>query len=278
MFFLLPFIPEFFTVDETLQAMIAECLPLTVIGNLLMTVGILAWYMVGAQGRYKLGTTVMFFTSWGVTLPLAAVSTFVLHVDLQGLTTSVVLGYVAVGASLLYILLTSDWIELANKVQKRNAMDDGEDEDNEALWAAMQAHRSRAARQVATGKIKLLMAPPGSLGIAVGIVPDRKTPIITSVLQTSPFRGMVFPGDGLISVDGISALSLSTERIYEIMNENEHLDRSISIEMVTPYHFSEDETAEGKAVEASDIGDFEEEETLLPSWWDDSTEEGPAFT
>lgn len=277
MFFLLPYIPEFFTVDETLQGMIAECLPLTVIGNLLMTVGILAWYMLGAQGRYKLGTTVMFCMSWGVTLPFAVVSTFVLHVDLQGLTAGVVLGYVAVGAALLYLLLTSDWVALSKKVQERNAEEE-DDKDSEEMWAALQAHRSRVARQVATGRIKLLTAPPGSLGVGVGTVPDRKMPVITTVFQKSPFRGMVFPGDGLIAVDGVSALSLSTERIYEIMGENEHLDRQISIEMMTPYHFREDETAEGKAVEAADIVDFEEEEILLPSWWEEANDqEGPTF-
>ena len=274
---LLPYIPEFFTVDETLQGMIAECLPLTVIGSLLMTLGILAWYMIGAQGRYKIGTWDMFISSWGITLPLAAISTFVLHVDLQGLTTAVVLGYVAVGASLLYVLLTSDWIALAKKVQKRNSAD--KVEDAETMYAALQARRSRAARAVCTGNIKLLTAPPGTLGIGVGTSPNRKGPIITSVLQTSPFKRHAFPGDGLISVDGISVLSLSTERVYEIIKENEHFDRQISIEMLTPYHFKEDETSEGTVPgEADDIRDFEEEETLLPSWWEESTcEEGPDF-
>jgi hypothetical protein len=276
---LLPYIPEFFTVDETLQGLIAECLPLTVIGSLLMTLGILAWYMVGAQGRYKMGTWIMFISSWGITLPLAAISTYVLHVDLQGLTTAVVLGYVAVGASLLYVLLTSDWIALAAKIQKRNSAEKAE-VDGEAMYAALQARRSRAARAVCTCNIKLLAAPPGTLGIGVGTVPGRNGPIITTVLQTSPFRGMAFPGDGLISVDGVSVLSLSTERIYEIIKENEHLDRQISIEMSTPYHYREDETNEGQVpAEATDIADFEEEETFLPSWWEDSiVEEGPTFT
>lgn len=274
-FLLLPYIPEFFTVDETLQGMIAECLPLTVIGNLLMTVGILAWYAIGAQGRYKTGTIVMFCVSWGITLPLAAVSTYVLRVDLQGLVTSVVLGYVGVGAALLYMLLTSDWCAQAEKIRRQIVEE--EEKDSETLWAALQAHRSRQARQVATGRIKLLSAPPGSLGIAVGTMPDRKTAIITSVLHSSPFRGMVFPGDGLIAVDGVSVLSLPVERIYEIIDANDHLDRQISVEMVTPYHFREDETSEGKAKDVSDIADFEEEEILLPSWWDES-DEGPTFT
>lgn len=276
MFCLLPYIPEFFTVDETLQGMIAECLPLTVIGNLLMTVGILAWYMVGAQGRYKLGTLVMGVMSWGITLPLAAISTYVLHVDLQGLTTAVVLGYVGVGASLLYILLTSDWIALAEKVQKRNAQEEADEQDGEAIFAALQARRSRAARAVCTNNIKLLTAPPGTLGIGVGTEQNRVGPVITTVLETSPWKGMVFPGDGLIAVDGTSVMSLSIERIYEIIQQNEHLDRQISIEMRTPYHYTEDETPEGKAAEPSDIPDFEEEETLLPSWWEDTTDETEA--
>jgi len=49
--------------------------------------------------------------------------------------------------------------------------------------------------------------------------------------------------------------------------------------MTTPYHYKDFETPEGKAItDASDIPDFEEEETFLPSWFEQTTnEEGPAF-
>ena len=109
-------IPTWLTSDPTLQRMISELIPLFGIGNVALTIGTIAWTVVGAQGRYRLATAVGFGGSWLVTIPLAAISSVVLGIDLQGQTAAVVIGYMVSGTVLCYIWLTSDWDELSRTV------------------------------------------------------------------------------------------------------------------------------------------------------------------
>lgn len=112
------------TPDPTLQHLIAKVLPLLGIGNLSMTAGTVSWALVGAQGRYRLATFVAFVCSWCVTLPLAALYTYGLHIDLQGVTSAVVLGNSVTGTWLLYILVRSDWERLSRLVAELNEESD----------------------------------------------------------------------------------------------------------------------------------------------------------
>lgn len=118
------------TPDPTLQHMIADLLPLLGIGNIALTAGTVAWALVGSQGRYRLATLVAFTFSWGVTMPVSAMFTFVANFNLQGITASVVIGYSVTGTVLIYILLRSDWERLSQCVMDLN---DFEDEELEHL-------------------------------------------------------------------------------------------------------------------------------------------------
>jgi MATE family multidrug resistance protein len=134
-------LPRWFTTDPTLQRMISELVPLVGIGNVTMTFGMVCWALVGAQGRYGLATFVSFVSSWCITIPLSALFVFGLNVDLQGVTSAVVIGYSCTGTVLSFILLRSDWECLSETVQKLNALsgevvsdsesDDDDDDDDD---------------------------------------------------------------------------------------------------------------------------------------------------
>ena len=112
------------TPDTTLQRLSIELLPLIGVGQIVMAVGAMSWTLVGAQGRRNLATTVHLVGSWGVTIPLGLLFTYGITINLQGLTTSVVLGLSVAGAGNTYILLRSQWDLLAKIFSDENALDD----------------------------------------------------------------------------------------------------------------------------------------------------------
>jgi len=115
-------IPHWLTRDVTLQRMIGDNIPLLCIGNIIMTAGSVCWAEIGAQGRYKLATIIFFVSSWFVTIPLAAISVYCLHLDLRGVTASVCIGFLCACTALAYVILQSDWERLAQKVADLNAV------------------------------------------------------------------------------------------------------------------------------------------------------------
>ena len=52
----MPFIPAWFTDDEDLILSVRMVLPYCALGNITLTLGSLAWTLVGAQGRYTIAT------------------------------------------------------------------------------------------------------------------------------------------------------------------------------------------------------------------------------
>jgi len=86
-------ISTWLTTDATLQALVNELIPLFGLGNIVLTMGTMAWTIVGAQGRYRLSTAIGVAGSWLITIPLAATFSVVLNVNLQGQTAAVVIGY-----------------------------------------------------------------------------------------------------------------------------------------------------------------------------------------
>lgn len=114
-----------FTSDPALQHIIADLIPLFGIGNVTLTVGTICWTLLGSQGRYRLSTIVAILASWFVTLPLAALFTLVLGINLQGQTSAVVIGYMVSGSLNAYFLFRSDWMSLSLAVQKANENEAG---------------------------------------------------------------------------------------------------------------------------------------------------------
>jgi hypothetical protein len=116
-------VPKWLTNDPVLQSLVADLIPLFGIGSIAMTMGSMAWTLVGSQGRYRLATAVGFAGSWIVTTPLAALFSVVLNIDLQGQTAAVVIGYMVSGTLNTYILLRSDWEKLSKQVIESHSAD-----------------------------------------------------------------------------------------------------------------------------------------------------------
>jgi len=114
------YLPGWLTADETIQGMLVELFPLVAMGNITMNMGIVCWALVGAQGRYRLATSVATACSLLITIPIGAICTVWLRVNLQGLTFAVVMGYSVTAALLSTVLFLSDWEGFASKIQVRN--------------------------------------------------------------------------------------------------------------------------------------------------------------
>lgn len=129
----MPIIPGWFTDDEYLQSLVAGVLPYCAIGNLTLTLGSLAWTLVGAQGRYSVATFHGCIGSLGVTIPLASVGSFYLNWGLPSLAAAVVVGYMVSGAFNVITLFLSDWDYIAYRVMIRNGAIEAIEEDEGSI-------------------------------------------------------------------------------------------------------------------------------------------------
>ena len=121
-------LPRLLTGDPTLQRMLHELFPLMAIGNVTMNLGIVCFYLVGAQLRYRLATLIFLGCSWGITMPLGGVATYILNLDLQGLVAAVVIGYTFTATIITIVLFCSDWEKLAANIHAIHLESDSEDE------------------------------------------------------------------------------------------------------------------------------------------------------
>ena len=64
-------LPSLLTKDATIQRMLLDLFPLISLGNVSMTLGMVAWAVVGGQGRYDLATKIATASSFLVACPIA---------------------------------------------------------------------------------------------------------------------------------------------------------------------------------------------------------------
>ena len=119
-------LPPLLTHDETIKDLLVEMFPLVALGNVTMSMGMVCWAVVGAQGRYRLSTSIAIACSFVVTVPIGAVLTIWMRIDLQGLTFAVVTGYSVTALLLTACIRSSDWVMLSNKIQEQVSADDGD--------------------------------------------------------------------------------------------------------------------------------------------------------
>ena len=81
--------------------------------------GMCCWALVGAQGRYKLATTIATMSSLLITIPIGVIVSVWLRIDLQGLAFAVVTGDTVTATVLSTFLLMSNWEKISRKVQER---------------------------------------------------------------------------------------------------------------------------------------------------------------
>lgn len=110
---------QWMTVDLVLQNMIVETFPLLGVGLVVQSVGAISFSVISAQeDRLRLSHTVQFIGTWAFTSALSAIFCFWLRIDLQGLTCAVVLGLAISGAGQTYLLMKSDWVQIAATMSK----------------------------------------------------------------------------------------------------------------------------------------------------------------
>jgi len=118
------------TSDVTLQNMFNDVVPLVGLGNIVMNYAMICWNLVGAQGRYRLATSVILLSRWLVTIPIAAVFAYALMLDLSGMMAALIIGFDTACVALAYVLLRSDWPRLSRTMQDISAIVDADTEDD----------------------------------------------------------------------------------------------------------------------------------------------------
>jgi len=110
-------ISTWFAKDETIVMLIYDTLPILMVGAVAEGFCYVGYYTVYAQGRFNIMTMTETFQCVAVTVPLASVMVFVWGVGVQGIASSLMIGYITSGTVLLSIVLTSDWDKIAREHQ-----------------------------------------------------------------------------------------------------------------------------------------------------------------
>ena len=232
-------LPTWFTNDETLQSMLSELVPFAGVANLTMQFGMTCESLIGAQGKYKLATWVSFISSWGVAMPMAAILVFVVRMDLQGLTAAVVMGYVSTGAALTYILMSSNWKKIAQKIQERNAEaaadeagEDGQEEyAEEDLYASLHA-TSHASKAAALRNICMHTTPAeDKSGLVIGNINDLPDTYVEAVGNCSSLFGQVRLWDPIFAMDEHCVKKSGVEEVkgnFKQHQKADHMNSTVS--------------------------------------------------
>lgn len=77
-----------------------------------------------------MATLIKFLSGWLVTVPLAALFVFLLHINLQGLVAAVTVGYSVSSTALMYLLIRSNWDKRVEKVKRATVKDYEEYQDS----------------------------------------------------------------------------------------------------------------------------------------------------
>lgn len=119
------------TTDNTMQHMMDDAMTLLGFANVAMSFSQVSWSLIGAQGRFRLATSIMFFSRWLVTIPVAMVTIFVFFLDLSSISGCLIVGYSTASCVLTFVVIRSDWDRLAKLIQQMNNPSEKEELDFE---------------------------------------------------------------------------------------------------------------------------------------------------
>jgi MatE len=224
-------IPSLITTDETLQSIMTTTLPYVGFGNMALSFSYLSWYIIGAQGRFKLGMLVSLASLWGITVPLAIVFTWKFQWNLSGLCSAVVIGYTAMGVGLSFFALTSDWEARAQKIYERNA-EDKIMEDQDLNYATPKNLRKKSLAVNATNglRFKVVMLPHEGLMIKLKLA-DHTLGFEVVEVNENPFldNNVLFPGDIIVGWNQISLEAMDLSVFEDLLNESSNKDHVVSV-------------------------------------------------
>ncbi|KAL7533831.1 hypothetical protein ACHAWF_004665, partial [Thalassiosira exigua] len=164
-------LPAWLTQDATIQSILAELFPLMALGNITMNCGMVCWALIGAQGRYRLATSVAIGCSFLITVPLGAMLTIWLRIDLQGLTFAVVVGYTFTAMLLSMFLLMSDWEGLSKEIQERMAVEESDDDEDDSSSSSSSSSSISSDESDAVGHDMMQIPTSQSLGVGYFEIP-----------------------------------------------------------------------------------------------------------
>lgn len=121
---------------DQIGAEMTQLIPLLCLSSIVMTIGMLGWALLGAQGRVRLATFVTMVTSWIVTIPIAATFVFVTNCNLQGLVAALTMGYSVSSTIIMYLLIRSNWTKRSAKVMKITSSSVSSFSDDESTLAS----------------------------------------------------------------------------------------------------------------------------------------------
>jgi len=240
-------IPGLFTHDPAMLQMLSELIPFITVGNISMTFGVLCWSLIGAQGRFKLATWINVITSWIIGMPFAAFLTYYMNMDLQGLTASLVVTYVLMGACLSVVLLCSDWRHRAWKIQRRNRkavttdyaaedppspfdeeQEDEAEEQGEEFYVRVASRSGAPKKAIARKNMYVINVPEGAAGIYLGDLRRKAGTVVTKV-NALALQDTVHRGDQLRFIDGVDVATWTAEEISEFMSMSRSRERAITL-------------------------------------------------
>ena len=107
-----------FSLDETLETMILEIIPYIAICQPFITAGVTADYLNEVLGKHKVSVKISTIIDMCFTLPVAAIFTYLLHYNIEGLASAICMGFAATGVINIFLFFNTDWQYAAKKILK----------------------------------------------------------------------------------------------------------------------------------------------------------------
>lgn len=123
-------IPRLITTDPLLQEIVTFNLPMISLANLVSGIAIMAGHALWCQNRATLETVITTGTSTLITIPLAAISSYLFHFNLIGQTAAVAIGAAVFAAWAMYAIVSSDWEQISKNVIALHASEDSDSESD----------------------------------------------------------------------------------------------------------------------------------------------------
>ena len=121
-----------FSSDPTIQHLMNNAIVMIGFANVIMSFAQITWSLVGAQGRFRLATSIIFFSRWLITMPVALIGIYAFYLDLNAVSGSLVVGYATATCAMSFVVLSSDWDRLSRTMQEMNqpTFDDFDGKEN----------------------------------------------------------------------------------------------------------------------------------------------------
>lgn len=122
-------IPRLITSDPILQDIVSFNLPMISLANMVSGIAIMGEHVLWCQNRAMLSTSIASGTSGLITLPLAGLSSYILHYNLIWQTAAVTLGAAAFAALSMHVIISSDWKQISKDVIAFHASEESDDDE-----------------------------------------------------------------------------------------------------------------------------------------------------